>query len=237
MIAGIDASNVATGRGRVKALAEATGYSPGMVSRILSGKIEPADKFILALCTAFNINFSWVTEGKGPVLKKLNIIYGSAVMTTSQILKESNLTYNFDKPGKTYTMVMELLRREIPANSTLEELSDKIGISSERISNYITGFTVPDIDALKALAEYYDRPISELILEKPQLKCSVCKKDIDCEEVDSLNENGEMISEFKVLPHECDPKGGYVKMQTLGRMIGPEEREKRKNGTWDPTKE
>ena len=84
MITGIDTASVATGRGRVKALAEATGYSAGMVSRILSGKIEPADKFILALCAAFDINFSWVTDGEEPVLRKR---YEGSNLSESEIEK------------------------------------------------------------------------------------------------------------------------------------------------------
>jgi transcriptional regulator with XRE-family HTH domain len=65
---GLDASNVKIGRGRVKEIAEKTGYSTGMVSRILSGKVEPAAKFTKAVCSAFNISLSWIIDGVEPVL-------------------------------------------------------------------------------------------------------------------------------------------------------------------------
>lgn len=65
---GLDASGVKIGRGRVKEVAEKTGYSAGMVSRILSGKVEPVDKFIFAVCAAFEISLNWVTAGIEPVL-------------------------------------------------------------------------------------------------------------------------------------------------------------------------
>lgn len=65
---GLDASEVKIGRGRVKEVAEKTGYSTGMVSRILAGKVEPADKFIFAVCAAFDISINWVVTGAEPVL-------------------------------------------------------------------------------------------------------------------------------------------------------------------------
>jgi transcriptional regulator with XRE-family HTH domain len=67
---GLDAANIPK-RGRVKAVAEKTGYSEGMVSRILSGKIEPAEKFIMAL-ENFLIRKEWIKSGENPILGAMN---------------------------------------------------------------------------------------------------------------------------------------------------------------------
>lgn len=55
-------------RGRVKIVCEITGYSQGMVSKILSGKTEMADKFVKLVCTSLYINTHWVVSGVEPVL-------------------------------------------------------------------------------------------------------------------------------------------------------------------------
>jgi transcriptional regulator with XRE-family HTH domain len=68
IVSGLDAANVPAERGRVKDVADKTGYSSGMVSRILAGKVDPAAKFIRAVCSAFNISFNWVIDGVEPVL-------------------------------------------------------------------------------------------------------------------------------------------------------------------------
>lgn len=65
LIEGLDAAEVPSGRGRVKAVAKMTGYSEGMVSRILAGKVEPADKFITAICYGTDLNRFWIENGKG----------------------------------------------------------------------------------------------------------------------------------------------------------------------------
>ena len=66
LIAGLDAANVKK-YGRNKKVAEATGYSQGMVAKVLSGHVTLTDKFILSVCSAFYIRREWVYEGVGPI--------------------------------------------------------------------------------------------------------------------------------------------------------------------------
>ncbi len=51
-------------------MAEQTGYSLGMVARILSGHAELTARFIHAVCSGFGINKTWVETGEGDILSK-----------------------------------------------------------------------------------------------------------------------------------------------------------------------
>ena len=64
----LDVAGVPTGRGRVKAVTEGTGYSQGMVSKLLSGKSPITPRFITVVCTSFGINPEWIYKGTEPVL-------------------------------------------------------------------------------------------------------------------------------------------------------------------------
>ncbi|ABK99015.1 helix-turn-helix domain-containing protein [Pelobacter propionicus] len=55
-------------RGVVKEVAVKTGYSEGMVSRILAGKNEPSEKFLLSVAAAYGIRPDWVLKGEEPIL-------------------------------------------------------------------------------------------------------------------------------------------------------------------------
>lgn len=54
--------------GRVSRIAEATKYSKGMVSIVLSGGEPLNDKFLRSVCRNFAINEEWVKTGKGDML-------------------------------------------------------------------------------------------------------------------------------------------------------------------------
>ncbi|WP_243372734.1 helix-turn-helix transcriptional regulator [Geotalea sp. SG265] len=47
-------------RGRVKDVAEKTGYSASRVSDLLAGKVPLNDRFIMAVCSAYSINEGWM---------------------------------------------------------------------------------------------------------------------------------------------------------------------------------
>ncbi len=66
---GLDTANVPK-RGRNPLVAEQTGYSLGMVARILSGHAEMTPRFVQAVCSGFRINKEWVETGTGEILKK-----------------------------------------------------------------------------------------------------------------------------------------------------------------------
>lgn len=55
------------GRGRVKEIADKTGYSEGMVSRILAGKVDASEKFMVAICKTYFINRNWLETGEGSI--------------------------------------------------------------------------------------------------------------------------------------------------------------------------
>lgn len=67
LVKALDATPQTRGRGRVKEISVATGYSEGMVSRILAGKVDASDKFIMAICSAYSINREWLASGNKPV--------------------------------------------------------------------------------------------------------------------------------------------------------------------------
>jgi len=50
-------------RGLYADIARNTGFTPAYVGQVFSGKKEPADKFILAVCNAFSIDFDEVETG------------------------------------------------------------------------------------------------------------------------------------------------------------------------------
>jgi len=118
LIQGLDIAGVKAGRGRVKEVAEKTGYSEGMVSRILNGKNDPAEKFIIAVCAAFNINKYWVSTGGTPTFLCSGEFHSaSAVLTTSPS--------EFDKPilNPNHITPSQLLRDKIQdAQIDLEKL-------------------------------------------------------------------------------------------------------------------
>lgn len=53
-------------RGRNPIVAEKTGYSPGMVAKLLSGHAVIGDRFIQAISSAFDINKEWLVYGCKP---------------------------------------------------------------------------------------------------------------------------------------------------------------------------
>ena len=55
-------------RGRNGIVAQKTGYSLGMVGKILSGHTEITDRFIRAFCWAFRLREEWVSHGTGDQL-------------------------------------------------------------------------------------------------------------------------------------------------------------------------
>lgn len=63
-------------RGRVKLVCEKTGYSQGMVSKLLSGKSVLLDRFINVLCSSLLINKDWVVSGAEPTLTQCSTIIG-----------------------------------------------------------------------------------------------------------------------------------------------------------------
>lgn len=67
LLKALDSNPQTSGRGRVKEISGSTGYSEGMVSRILAGKVEPSEKFLMAVCNTYLISKEWIEEGKVPV--------------------------------------------------------------------------------------------------------------------------------------------------------------------------
>ena len=53
------------------------------------------------------------------------------------------------------------LRKE--NNLTQEQLAEKFGVSSQRVSRWENGTTLPDLDILVELADYYNVEIQEII--------------------------------------------------------------------------
>jgi len=68
LLTALDTRNVPI-KGRVKAIADKTGYSSGMVSKVLSGKVDSIDRFVKVVCSEFGICKEWVEEGKEPTLE------------------------------------------------------------------------------------------------------------------------------------------------------------------------
>lgn len=54
--------------GRIIAVAEKTGYTKSSVAKILAGHYHLSDKFINAVCEAFNMDAYWVRHGTTPLL-------------------------------------------------------------------------------------------------------------------------------------------------------------------------
>lgn len=47
------------------AFGQQVGYSDGMISLIERGKKQPEEKLIRLICSAFNVNETWLRSGKG----------------------------------------------------------------------------------------------------------------------------------------------------------------------------
>ena len=59
LIEALNCANVPTkGRGRI--IAGKTGYSTGMISKVLSGKVEAGERFLTVVSNAFGINIDFV---------------------------------------------------------------------------------------------------------------------------------------------------------------------------------
>lgn len=59
LLAGLDLRRVPI-KGRVKAIAEKTGYSPGMVSKVLAGKVTSIERFVKVACSEYDIDERYV---------------------------------------------------------------------------------------------------------------------------------------------------------------------------------
>jgi len=64
----LDAAGVPI-RGRQKVLVEKTGYSSGMVSRLMTGKDTLNERFIRTVCREFGIFDDFIQNGEGEVLR------------------------------------------------------------------------------------------------------------------------------------------------------------------------
>ncbi len=53
-------------RGLLAEIAKKTGFTSAYVGQVFSGHKNPADKFILAVCSAYKIHESWVNKGTKP---------------------------------------------------------------------------------------------------------------------------------------------------------------------------
>lgn len=67
LLAGLREAGVERGS-RNRTVAEKTGYSEKTVGNLLSGNSAITPRFLRAVCSAFNINISWVTDGLEPIL-------------------------------------------------------------------------------------------------------------------------------------------------------------------------
>lgn len=88
---GLDTANIPK-RGRNPLVAKQTGYSLGMVARILSGHAELTARFVQAVCSGFGISREWVETGNGVILTK-----GSNYSIDDGVRKIENLAGSIDR--------------------------------------------------------------------------------------------------------------------------------------------
>lgn len=153
LIQGLDIAGVKAGRGRVKEVAEKTGYSEGMVSRILNGKNDPAEKFIIAVCAAFNINKQWVETGNQP----------ATVFAQGLFDENAPIAFNGSQtlPLRKSLVIQEMIRR-------LEIALEERGVNKDSRSEAVANVTGCSIDlAAKVLAGDADL--------KPAFVLAVCE--------------------------------------------------------------
>lgn len=94
LIAGLDAAGVKK-YGRNKRVAEATGYSPGMVAKIMSGHVALTDRFIQAVCSSFYIKKEWIYDGIMPINNQGFDLEGA--IDSAKIKKEEMQDQNINK--------------------------------------------------------------------------------------------------------------------------------------------
>ena len=61
-------------KGRVKAIADKTGYSAGMVSKVLSGKVDNIERFVKVVCNEYMLdeNYVWGLGDGNPLLPSIS---------------------------------------------------------------------------------------------------------------------------------------------------------------------
>ena len=57
-----------------------------------------------------------------------------------------------------------------------EELAEKIFVTRQAVSRWETGETIPNIDTLKQLSNYFDVSINTLLGSPEQLVCKCCSR-------------------------------------------------------------
>ena len=124
-------------RGRVKAVYEKTGYSQGMVSKILSDKAEMGERFIKLACSAFGINEEWVLEGKEPVVAE-----SVRVIPTRDWSGRAAITLEGDRLKE----VREVL------NYSQEEMADQLNTDLDTLRSFEDDLFLKDIRVLRRLA-------------------------------------------------------------------------------------
>lgn len=133
----LDLCNIPS-RGRVKEVCGRTGYSQGMVSKILTGKVEMADKFLKLVCGAFRINISWILEGKEPVLL-------DSIPITS-LANDFPLQAISSPQGKRLMVLRESLFY------TVEEMAGQLNISIDTLQEYEKALFIKDMNILTRLS-------------------------------------------------------------------------------------
>lgn len=59
-------------------------------------------------------------------------------------------------------MRLKLTIERLKRNATQKEISEAIGISSQRLSSYETGKITPNFATMKKISKFYRKPIEEL---------------------------------------------------------------------------
>lgn len=94
LLAGLDLRQVPI-KGRVKAIADKTGYSSGMVSKVLSGKVSNIERFVKVVCNKYDIDERYV--------------YGQDFPPLLNISREDDYQENDPANGKKMFIPMDLL--------------------------------------------------------------------------------------------------------------------------------
>lgn len=94
-----------------KDFGNAVGLKPNSISDIESGKNNPTEQTILAICREFNINYSWLTKGIEPMYEQTDMSSMAridAIMTGENDFAK-NLFKEFSKLDENEWKVLEKL--------------------------------------------------------------------------------------------------------------------------------